>query len=178
MGEAEWEAFRATEVDWTPFPAADPAPAVALLRALLGGDLGSSLVRIESPDPPRPGGLLGRFRKVGRLSAQVVAGRQGAPVVVTLGEETDEPVGRRFARAGVQLPPGWSLPSPDGTFPWIEAPTTGDPATVVGFVVACLSALGAGPGEWRVGVDTPRMVEHSHGPHGTHTHLPGEHHHH
>ena len=178
MGDTEWETFNPSEVDWVPFRTGDAAPAVDMVRKLLQGEVGSSLVRIESPEPSRTGGLLGRFRKVQRMAAQVVAGRQGAPLVLTIGEETDEPIGRRFARAGIVVPDGWSLAAPGGTFPWVEAPPIADPAKVVEFVVEVLSAFGAAAGEWRVGIDTPRMVEHSHGPDGTHTHLPGEHHHH
>ena len=178
MGDTEWETFSAAHVDWVPFWPGDATPAVDMVRKLLQGEVGSSLVRIESPEPPRRRGLLGRFKKVERMAAQVVAGRQGAPLVLTIGDETEEPIGRRFKRAGIVVPDKWSLAAPGGTFPWVEAPSTADPGLVVDFVMRVLSAFGAEAGEWRVGIDTPRMVEHSHGPEGTHSHLPGEHHHH
>jgi hypothetical protein len=177
MGDTEWETFSASDVDWVTFRPDDSTAAVEMVRKLLLGEVGGPLVRIESPEPPRPRGLLGRFKKVERMAAQVVAGRQGGPLVLTVGDETEEPIGRRFERAGVVVPDGWSLAA-NATFPWVEAPSTADPVTVVEFIVGVLSALGAGAGEWRVGIDTPRIVEHAHGPEGSHTHPPGEHHHH
>jgi hypothetical protein len=177
VGDTQWETFDERAVEWAAFTPPDLAPAVGLVQRLLQGGITGSLVRIEGPEPPRPGGLLGRFKKAERLPVQVVAGRPGAPVVLTVGGETDEPVAARFAAAGVTVPERWTVPAPDGTFPWVEAPAGTDPEAVVAFAVDALRALGAPDGEWRVGIDTPRVIEHSHGPHGTHTHGPGEHRH-
>jgi hypothetical protein len=180
MGDTEWETFNEAHVEWVPFAPSDPAPVEALLRSLLDGSAGSALVRVEGAEL-RPGrGLLGRRKRPPRLASQVVAGRHGAPIVLTIGEETDDAVGERFAKAGIVLPAGWSLAAPGGTFPWVEAPAGTDPRAVADFLVGAMTALGAGAGggAWRAGLDTPRMIEHSHGPDGTHSHLPGEHHHH
>jgi hypothetical protein len=99
------------------------------------------------------------------------------PVVLTIGNETDEPVAARFERAGIVLPEGWTLSAPDATFPWVDVHQSPAADVVVAFVVDALTRLGAPEGEWRAGIDVPEMVEHSHGPDGSHTHPHGDHHH-
>jgi hypothetical protein len=190
MGDPTIETFDEANVEWVPFDPADPSPVVPLVRAVLAeaGAADAPLVRVEAP--PRSGGgrgLLRRRRSGGRPAAQIVGPRPGMPIVLTVGDETDEPVGRRFGRAGIVLPDGWSLGAPNGTFPWVDVPGMPDPEVVVRFVVDALGRLGAGPGEWRAGIDRPGGEEHghghshgphghSHGPHGHHSHGPGDDH--
>ena len=186
MGDPTLDLFDEANVDWVPFSPDDPAPVVPLVRQVLerrGVEQEQPVVRIEGPLRAGGRGLFGRRRPAGRLVAQVVAGRPGMPLVLTIGDETDEPVGRRFDKAGIVLPDGWTLATPSGTFPWVDVPASPAPEVIVGFVVDALSRLGAPAGEWRAGIDTPGSTEHSHGPDGGHTHghshshSHGDHHH-
>ena len=176
MGDPTLELFDEANVDWVPFDPADPGPVVALVRAVLerrGAE--GSVVRIESAEPAPGRRLLGRRRTAARLVAQVVGGRTGMPTVLTVGNETNEPVARRFERAGIVLPSGWAFAAAEGTFPWVDIPGSPAPDAVVAFLVDALTRLGAPEGEWRAGIDTPQMVEHSHGLDGGHTHRHGDH---
>jgi hypothetical protein len=178
MGDPTLELFDEANVDWVPFDPADPAPVMPLVRAVLErqGPEGA-VARVEGPAPAKAKRLFGRRGTGSRLVAQVVGGRPGMPTVLTVGDETGEPVAHRFERAGIVLPEGWSLAAPEGTFPWVDVPGSPPPDAVVGFVVDALVRLGAPPGQWRAGIDVPQMVEHSHGLGGSHRHAHGDHHH-